>query len=41
MKRIGAHVSIKGGVQNAPFHANEINAKAFAIFTKNQEKMEI
>ncbi|MEA2104395.1 MAG: deoxyribonuclease IV [Candidatus Cloacimonadota bacterium] len=38
MKRIGAHVSIGGGVENAPLHANEIGAKAFAIFTKNQKR---
>ncbi|MCM1369671.1 MAG: deoxyribonuclease IV [Candidatus Amulumruptor caecigallinarius] len=33
MKYIGAHVSVKGGVQNAPMAAAEIGAKAFAIFT--------
>ncbi len=38
MKRIGAHVSASGGVSNAPLNANEINAKAFALFTKNQRQ---
>ncbi|MCD6179938.1 MAG: deoxyribonuclease IV, partial [Bacteroidales bacterium] len=35
---IGAHVSASGGVQNAPLNANGINAKAFALFTKNQRQ---
>ena len=34
MKYVGAHVSIDGGVQNAPLRAKEIGAKAFALFTK-------
>ncbi len=38
MKRIGAHVSISGGVQNAPLNAKKIGAKAFAMFTKNQRQ---
>ncbi len=38
MKRVGAHVSIAGGVQNAPLNAREIGAKAFAMFTKNQRQ---
>ena len=38
MKRIGAHVSTSGGVQNAPLNAKEIGAKAFAMFTKNQRR---
>ncbi len=38
MKRIGAHVSASGGVQNAPLNAKEIGAKAFALFTKNQRQ---
>ncbi len=38
MKRIGVHVSISGGVENAPLHAQAIGAKAFAIFTKNQRQ---
>lgn len=38
MKYIGAHVSAAGGVQNAPLNAVEINANAFAFFTKNQRQ---
>src|SRR5512133_2804968 len=38
MKYVGAHVSTSGGVQNAPVNANEIGAKAFALFTKNQRQ---
>ncbi len=38
MKRVGAHVSISGGVQNAPLNASKIGAKAFALFTKNQRQ---
>ena len=38
MKYIGAHVSAAGGVENAPVNANEIGAKAFALFTKNQRQ---
>lgn len=38
MKYVGAHVSIAGGVQNAPVNANLIGAKAFALFTKNQRQ---
>lgn len=38
MKRVGAHVSASGGVQNAPLNAQEIGAKAFALFTKNQRQ---
>ncbi|MBN2355697.1 deoxyribonuclease IV [candidate division KSB1 bacterium] len=38
MKYFGAHVSIKGGVENAPIHANRIGAKAFALFTRNQRQ---
>jgi deoxyribonuclease-4 len=38
MKYVGAHVSAEGGVQNAPVNANEIGAKAFALFTKNQRQ---
>lgn len=33
MKYIGAHVSVAGGVQNAPVEASAIGAKAFALFT--------
>ncbi|RQW79175.1 MAG: deoxyribonuclease IV [Geobacter sp.] len=38
MKYVGAHVSAEGGVQNAPLNANEIGARAFALFTKNQRQ---
>ncbi|NLK65864.1 MAG: deoxyribonuclease IV [Campylobacteraceae bacterium] len=38
MKRIGAHVSASGGVQNAPLNAKEIGADAFALFVKNQRQ---
>jgi deoxyribonuclease-4 len=37
-KFIGAHVSASGGVFNAPLNAMKINAKAFALFTKNQRQ---
>lgn len=32
-KYIGAHVSVAGGVQNAPLEAASIGARAFALFT--------
>jgi deoxyribonuclease IV len=38
MKYIGAHVSISGGVENAPQNAESIGAKAFAMFTGNQRQ---
>lgn len=38
MKYIGAHISASGGVENAPLNANEIGAKAFAFFTRNQRQ---
>ena len=38
MKYIGAHVSSSGGVENAPLHAKEIGATAFALFTRNQRQ---
>lgn len=38
MKYVGAHVSISGGVENAPLNASRIGAKAFALFTKNQRQ---
>jgi len=38
MKYIGAHVSASGGVENAPLNASAINARAFALFTKNQRQ---
>ena len=40
MKRVGAHVSASGGVENAPLNAKEIGAKAFALFTKTQRRWE-
>lgn len=38
MKYIGAHVSASGGVDNAPLNAHNIQATAFALFTKNQRQ---
>lgn len=38
MKRVGAHVSVSGGVENGPVNASKIGAKAFALFTKNQRR---
>ncbi|WP_294480640.1 deoxyribonuclease IV [uncultured Victivallis sp.] len=38
MKYIGAHVSISGGVENAPVNAHRLGATAFAMFTKNQRQ---
>lgn len=38
MKRVGAHVSASGGVENSPLNANAIKAKSFALFTKNQRQ---
>ena len=40
MKRIGAHVSIAGGIANAPLRAQAIGANAFALFTRNQRRWE-
>ncbi|QSH40132.1 deoxyribonuclease IV [Lentisphaerota bacterium ZTH] len=37
-KIIGAHVSISGGVENAPLNAAAIGARGFAMFTKNQRQ---
>ncbi len=37
-KFVGAHVSIAGGVENAPLNAADIGASAFALFTKNQRQ---
>ncbi|MFT5659620.1 MAG: deoxyribonuclease-4 [Sulfurimonas sp.] len=37
-KFVGAHTSASGGVFNAVNNANEIGAKAFALFTKNQKR---
>ena len=38
MKYIGAHVSAEGGVSNTPKASENIGAKAFALFTKNQKR---
>lgn len=38
MKYIGAHVSVEGGVSNAPLNAAAIGAKAFALFTRNPSR---
>jgi deoxyribonuclease-4 len=38
MKYVGAHVSIAGGVENAPVNAHRIGAKAFGLFVKNQRQ---
>jgi len=38
MKYIGAHVSMLGGIENAPINANNIGANAFALFVKNQRQ---
>lgn len=38
MKKIGAHISASGGVENAPINASLIGAKTFAFFTKNQRQ---
>ncbi|MGL5123218.1 MAG: deoxyribonuclease IV [Fusobacteriaceae bacterium] len=39
-KFIGAHMSITGGLFNAPLKAKEIGAKSFAMFLKNQKRWE-
>ncbi|MDU2938726.1 MAG: deoxyribonuclease IV [Enterobacteriaceae bacterium] len=38
MKYVGAHVSAAGGLANAVIRAAEIDATAFALFTKNQRQ---
>ena len=38
MKYIGPHVSISGGVQNAPINAQGYGARAFGMFLKNQRQ---
>lgn len=38
MKYIGAHVSVNGGVSNAPLRAKEIGARAFALFTGSSNR---
>ena len=35
---IGAHVSIAGGLHNAPANAADLGANAFAMFVKNQRQ---
>ncbi len=37
-KYVGAHTSASGGVYNAILEAEQIGAKAFALFTKNQKR---
>lgn len=37
-KYIGPHVSISGGVENAPVNADDVGARGFALFTKNQRQ---
>ncbi len=41
MKYIGAHVSISGGVDQAPLRAAELGASAFGLFTKNQRQWQV
>lgn len=38
MKHIGPHVSIAGGVENAPLNAQKVGATGFGMFTKNQRQ---
>lgn len=38
MKYIGAHVSVDGGVSNAPLRAAELDMQAFALFTRNPSR---
>ncbi len=38
MKFVGAHVSAAGGLENAAIRAHELEATAFALFTKNQRQ---
>ncbi|MEC5341895.1 deoxyribonuclease IV [Brenneria populi] len=38
MKYVGAHVSAAGGVDRAVIRAHELEATAFALFTKNQRQ---
>lgn len=40
MIRIGPHVSIAGGLHNAPINARNLGATAFGMFTKNQRRWE-
>lgn len=41
MRSIGAHVSIAGGIANAPLNASKIGAGGFALFTKNQRQWKV
>lgn len=38
MGLLGAHVSIAGGVKNAPLNGEKIGCDAIQIFTKNQRQ---
>jgi len=38
MKHFGAHISVSGGLSNAPANARAIGAAGFALFTKNQRQ---
>lgn len=38
MKFIGAHVSVEGGVSNAPVNAAKLGMGAFALFTRNPSR---
>lgn len=38
MKYVGTHVSSQGGVSNTPGRANELGAKAFALFTGSSNR---
>ncbi len=38
MKYIGPHVSIAGGVENAPLNAKKVGATGFGMFSKNQRQ---
>lgn len=38
MKYVGAHVSAQDGVSQAPVNANDIGARAFALFTRNPSR---
>ena len=38
MKYIGPHVSIAGGVENAPLNARKFGASGFGMFTRNQRQ---
>lgn len=40
-RHIGAHVSISGGVQNAPLRGAEIGATAIGMFTRNQRQWKV